>query len=224
MDTAVDARAAIAHLSAADARLGALIGRVGPCTLAAGREAPFQSLARAITYQQLSGKAAATIFSRFVALFEHSQGAAAATGDPRFPSPEAVLALDDDALRSAGLSRQKAASIRDLALHAAAGELDPDLLAGLGDEEAVEHLTRVRGVGRWTVEMYLLFQLGRPDVLPVNDLGINRAIERLYGLPGLPRPQDVRRIGAAWSPWSSVACWYLWRSLDVVTPEPATGR
>jgi len=220
----IDAGAAVAHLAEVDPRLGAVIGRVGAFTLRPDPEEPFHSLLRAITYQQLSGKAAATIFSRFLALF--AEGATA--GEPptpwthtdvRFPAPQAVLALEDEAMRSAGLSRQKIASIRDLAVHAAAGELAPDHIAGLDDEAVIEHLTRVRGVGRWTAEMYLLFHLGRPDVLPVNDLGINRAIERLYDLPALPKPDEVRRIGAPWRPWASVACWYLWRSLEVVTLE-----
>lgn len=221
MQSVIDPAAALAHLTAADPRLADVIERVGPFTMRADPEEPFHSLLRAITYQQLSGKAAATIFGRFLDLFgppgETVPGWSA--GDARFPAPEAVLALDDETMRSAGLSRQKIASIRDLAAHAAAGELAGDHLASLDDEGVIEHLTRVRGVGRWTAEMYLLFHMGRPDVLPVNDLGINRAIERLYELPALPKPDEVRRIGAPWSPWSSVACWYLWRSLDVVTIE-----
>ena len=137
----------------------------------------------------------------------------------RLPTPEEVLALDDERMRSAGLSRAKAASVRDLAIHAAAGELSHEHLSSLDDEAVITHLVRVRGIGRWSAEMFLLFTLGRPDVMPVNDLGINKAIQQLYELPAMPKPDDVRRIGEPWRPYSSVACWYLWRSLDIVTPS-----
>lgn len=129
-----------------------------------------------------------------------------------------MLALDDETLRSCGLSRQKALSIQDLARHAAAGELDGPAIEAMDDEDVIAALTRVRGVGRWTAEMYLMFHLGRPDVLPTGDLGINRAIQLLYGLEGPPKPAQVLEIGEPWRPWATVACWYLWRSLEIETP------
>jgi DNA-3-methyladenine glycosylase II len=214
-------------LRAADPVMGRLIEGVGEFGLQPDAEEPFLSLLRAIVYQQLSGKAAGTIFGRFLALFETGDGfdPAVRRTSPewkplgsRAPAPEAILAIGDEALRGAGLSRQKIASIRDLAEHAAAGELRPGVIAALPDEEVIAVLTRVRGVGRWTAEMYLIFHLGRPDVLPVNDVGINRAIQVAYGLAAPPKPPEVLRIGEPWRPWASVACWYLWRSLAVDLP------
>ena len=160
-------------------------------------------MARAIVYQQLSGKAAGTIHGRFHALY-----------GGRAPEPAELLATGDDALRAAGLSRQKVGYLRDLAARVAAGEVPLDRVERLGDDEIVAALTRVKGVGRWTAQMFLMFRLGRPDVLPDLDLGVQKAIQRAYGLAAAPTPADVLRIGAPWAPHRTVASWYLWRLLD----------
>ena len=223
-----DASDAIAHLRAGDAIMAKIIERVGAFNLREDAEDPFRSLARAVVYQQLSGKAAGTIFGRFLTLFAAESGFDGSV--PRtspdwsplelpFPPPQLVLARSDEELRAVGLSRQKVASIRDLAAHFASGELGSEAFEHWEDEEIITHLTRVRGIGRWTAEMFLLFHLRRPDVLPVNDVGINRAIQRQYGLEALPLPDDVRRIGAPWRPFASVASWYLWRTEDVRLPS-----
>ncbi len=222
---AIDDEQALAHLAAADPVMGRIITECGPYELRADATNPFASLARSIIFQQLSGKAAGTIFRRFVALFELPESVAVPVGPDwnpfaqPFPEPARVLALDDGTLRSVGLSRQKVASIRSLAEHFASGELGSEQFDSWTDEEIIVHLTRVRGVGRWTAEMFLMFHLRRPDVLPVNDVGINRAIMRRYGLEAMPLPDDVRRVGESWRPWASVACWYLWRSEDAKPPE-----
>jgi DNA-3-methyladenine glycosylase II len=214
MDDA-DLQRGVAHLEAADPALARVIGMVGPPAIRRDGPEPFRALVRAIVYQQLSGKAAGTIHGRFLALFEAEDGS-------RFPEPHEVLALDDETLRGVGLSRQKTASIRDLAAYVADGRIDSARITELSDDEVIAELTRVRGIGRWTAEMYLIFNLGRPDVLPVNDLGINRAIMNIHGLGALPSAEQVRAIGAAWRPWASIACWYLWRSTDVVLPGDST--
>lgn len=224
--TTIDEARALAHFRETDPVIARIIAEAGPFDLRADASNPFASLARSIVFQQLSGKAAGTIFGRFVALFQLPEGepaTAAADWDPflqPFPEPARVLTFDDETLRSAGLSRQKVASIRSLAEHFASGELGSEQFDSWSDEEIITHLTRVRGVGRWTAEMFLMFHLRRPDVLPVNDVGINRAIMRQYGLAAMPLADEVRRIGASWRPWASVACWYLWRSEDVKPPAP----
>jgi 3-methyladenine DNA glycosylase/8-oxoguanine DNA glycosylase len=207
----IDASSAIRHLADADPVMARLIGAAGPFAMREDSGGAFQALARSIIFQQLSGKAAGTIFGRFVGLFEELQ----ADG---FPAPGKVLEASEERLRSAGLSRQKIAAVRDLSEHFASGELGPDVFADLADDDVVANLTRVRGVGRWTAEMFLMFHLRRPDVLPVNDVGINRALRTQYGLESLPSPADVLRIGEPWRPWATVACWYLWRSEDVQAP------
>lgn len=199
-----DYSAAIAHLRQVDARLGAVIDQVGPCRLDPDRfDSHFAALARSIVYQQLSTKAAATIHGRLVALL----------GDR--VTPEAALAQSDEALRGVGLSRQKIGYLRDLAAQAASGALPLDTLDALDDEAVVAALTRVKGIGRWTVQMLLLFRMGRPDVLPELDLGIQKGLQRLYSLPELPKPKEVLSLGAHWRPHASVASWYLWRSLEL---------
>ena len=224
----IDATAAEAHLAAADPVIASLIASHGPFGLRVDAEDPFLSLSRAIVFQQLSGKAAGTIFRRYLALFDET-GAVPVDNVPRTdpawtrmaeraPQPEAVLAKTDEELRAVGLSRQKVAALRDLSLHFAEGNLSADLFEQWDDEEIATHLTRVRGIGRWSAEMYLMFHMGRPDVLPVNDVGINRAIQKLYSLDSAPKAPDVLRIGGAWRPWATVACWYLWRSEDVSVP------
>jgi DNA-3-methyladenine glycosylase II len=175
----------------------------GPCGLAARQHSdPFKALARAIVGQQLSARAAATIFSRFEALFD------------AFPTPAQVLAVPDDRLRSVGLSSQKLGYLRDLCRRIVEGELPLDVLDRMDDEAVIENLTQVKGVGRWTADMFLIFRLQRPDVLPVGDLGIVRAVQRAYKLRKAPSPARLTRIGEAWRPYRSVACWYLWASLN----------
>jgi DNA-3-methyladenine glycosylase II len=224
----IDAPSAVAHLAAADPVMGRIIAAGGPFAMREDTtHDPFHALSRSIVFQQLSGKAAGTIFGRFVAI--------ALGGEPedvrrrtdpawqagRFPAPTEVLALSEESMRAAGLSRQKAASIRSLAEHFATGDLGTRAFRDLDDDAVIARLTEVRGIGRWTAEMFLIFHLRRADVLPVNDVGINRAIMRQYGLEAMPKPPEVLRIGEPWRPHASVACWYLWRSEDVPTPEAA---
>ena len=200
-DVAVDA------LSRADKRLGRLIERVGPCTLKpeAG-VSPFQALVRAIVYQQLSGKAAGTIYSRVLALFPGG----------RFPRPEQVLKTPDDAMHRAGMSRAKVAAVKDLALKTLEGVVPPRRkLIPMDDNEIISQLVRVRGVGEWTVQMMLIFQLGRPDVLPVNDLGVRKGFMLTYDMEDMPSPLEVQDYGQRWRPYCSVASWYLWRAVEL---------
>lgn len=176
---------------------------VGPCRFAARSEGShFDHILRAIVYQQLSGRAAATIHGRVVALFEGN------------PSAAALLTATDDQLRSAGLSRQKIGYLRDLAQRAHSGELPVDRLHELADDDVIAALTRVKGIGRWTAHMFLMFRLGRPDVLPDLDLGIRKAIQLAYRLRRMPNSDRVLAIGAAWAPHRTIASWYLWRSLE----------
>ncbi len=200
-------RTAERGLAAADPLLAALIARHGRCLLAPEPDrSPYEALATAVMYQQLAGKAAETIHRRFLALFpEHV-----------FPPPAAVLAASDEQLRSAGLSRQKQAYLRDLAAKAlegvvpmASGELEH-----LSSDAIVARLAAVRGVGRWTVEMFLIFTLGRIDVLPLDDYGICTGYARAYGQERLPSASELRAAGQRWAPWRSVATWYLWRAAD----------
>ena len=205
-------RAAVRHLSRADPVLARVIGRVGPCRFAVRTEGShFHHLVRAIVYQQLSGKAAATIHRRFLDLFRSDH-----------PEPRAVAVMRLPRLRSVGLSRQKAAYIRDLARHVESGRLPLESVHELPDEAVIAALTDVKGIGVWSAHMFLMFRLGRPDVLPTLDLGIRKGVQRAYGLRQLPAPKKVQQIGAPWSPWSTIASWYLWRSLDGPTPEQRT--
>lgn len=199
-----DYRRGVAFLKREDPRLAAVIARVGPCRFVPRAEGThFEAVARAIVYQQLSGKAAGTIHDRFHGLF-----------GGRAPEPAELLAASDAALRGAGLSRQKIGYVRDLAARVASGDVPLDAIESLDDAEIVASLTRVKGVGRWTAQIFLMFRLGRPDVLPELDLGIQKGIQLAYGYPALPKPADVARVGEAWAPWRTVAAWYLWRSLD----------
>jgi len=195
-------RKAILHLKRSDPVLGSIIERVGAYKIEY-REPVFQTLVRSIVYQQLHGKAAATIFGRLQA---------AAKADPL--TPESILKLRPQRMRAVGLSPQKLSYIRELARLTRDGEVDFEHCMTLEDAAVIEHLTRVKGVGVWTVHMFLIFALRRPDVLPTGDLGIRAAIKRAYGLAELPKPEEMARIAASWRPYSSVACWYLWRSLD----------
>ncbi len=197
-------RRAIPHLRAADPVMARLIDTVGPCRLAPANEVShFEAVARSIVFQQLSGKAAATIYSRFAALCPSG-----------VVSPDNVLALSEPILRTAGLSTQKARYVRDLANRVTAGQVPIDALHTLDDADVITHLTRVKGVGVWTAQMFLLFRLGRPDVLPDLDLGVQKAIQLAYRMRKRPTPQRVQKVGAPWAPHRSVATWYLWRSLD----------
>lgn len=168
---------------------------------------PYGALVRSIVGQQLSTKAAATIYGRLIDLF-----------GGRTPTPAELLAADPEAVRAAGLSRPKVAYLRSLAEHVESGELELDRLSELADEEVADQLTAVKGLGQWTADMFLIFHLRRPDVLPVGDLGVRRAVERAYDLPGLPDPAQLTVIAEPWRPNRSLASLYLWRSLD---NEPA---
>jgi DNA-3-methyladenine glycosylase II len=168
---------------------------------------PFPALVRTITGQQISTKAAATIHGRLIASM------------PGGVTPEALLALSDDQFRQAGLSRQKIGYLRDLASKVQSGELPVGSLHELDDEAVIEAIVKVKGLGRWSAEMFLMFRLRRPDVLPVGDLGIVTAIYRLYGLRKKPKAARIIKIGEAWRPYRTVACWYLWRSLENTPPE-----
>jgi len=197
-------RKAVNHLKKSDPVLRAIIERVGPCRMEFG-EPEFSALAESIVYQQLNGKAAATIFERFVAL----------AGDPL--TPDGLLKLSDEQLRSVGLSKQKSAYLKDLAAKTAAGLLDFVRLPQLSDDEVIEHLTQVKGIGVWTAHMFLMFSLQRPNVLPTGDYGVQMAIKKHYKKRKLPKPRDMEKIARAWEPYRSVACWYMWRSLDIKT-------
>ncbi len=181
--------------------MAAIIERVGPYKIQY-REPVFETLVRSIVYQQLSGKAASTIFGRL----------ADATGVP--VTPPSILKLTPKKMRSLGLSRQKSDYIRDLAKKTAAGEVDFEQCLTLDDSAIIEHLTAVKGIGVWTVHMFLIFALRRPDVLPVGDLGVRAAIKKAYGLEAMPTTAESERIAASWKPYCSVASWYLWRSLE----------
>jgi len=198
---------AVAHLKRVDPILGDVIDRVGPYEIPR-RPERFQALVRAIIFQQLAGRAAQTIHDRFVRQ----------VGGKRFPTPALVLAATDEAMRSAGLSRGKMTYIRDLAAHVRDRTLDFHRFPKMDDDAIVSDLTRVRGIGRWTAEMYLMFNLHRPDVFPVDDLGVRNAVARLYGMSQPPPPKELLAFGERWRPYRSVAAWYLWQSMRVVTP------
>jgi 3-methyladenine DNA glycosylase/8-oxoguanine DNA glycosylase len=206
---AYDPEAAVAYLKRVDPVLARVIDAVGPFALAT-RGGVFPSLARAIVFQQLAGAAARAIWQRVL------QALAADT--EHFCSPEQLLACAEDSLREAGLSRQKLAYLRDLAEKFASGELNEAELALLDDEAVIRRVTAVKGIGRWTAEMLLIFTLGRPDVLPVDDLAVRRAFQRLYALDHLPKAEEMVRIAEPWRPYRSVGTWYLWRSANVVLP------
>jgi DNA-3-methyladenine glycosylase II len=198
-------RKAILHLKQSDPVLAEIIEQVGPYKMSYDEPA-FHSLAEAIVYQQLHGKAAATIFKRLTDL----AGAGRLT-------PENILKLSEEQMRAVGLSKQKLTYLRDLAAKTHSGELDFARLPDLPDTEVIKHLTQVKGIGVWTAHMFLMFALRRPDVLPTGDLGIQMAIRKHYRKRKLPKPIQMEKIAKNWSPYRSVACWYLWRSLDVKT-------
>ncbi len=197
-------RKAISHLKKSDPVLAAIIKRIGPCRMQFG-EPTFHSLAEAILYQQLNGKAAVTIFNRFIAV----------AGDPL--TPEGILKLTDAQMRGVGLSRQKTVYLRDLSAKTKAGLLEFERLPELSEPEVIEHLTQVKGVGVWTAHMFLMFTLRRPDILPTGDYGVQAAIKKHYKKRKCPKPAAMEKIAKPWAPYRSVACWYLWQSLDVKT-------
>src|SRR5438045_4144595 len=223
-------RKAILHLKKSDPVMRGIIERIGPCRMKFG-EPVFHSLAEAIIYQQLNGRAAETIFNRFAAL----------AGNPL--TPEGILKLTPEQMRSVGLSQQKSSYLRDMAERADRGELDFSRLGKMSDDEVIEHLTQVKGVGVWTAHMFLMFTLRRPNILPVGDFGVRMAMLKHYlekkaskngpargsvARKGkktkpekikimLPTPEQMEKIAKRWEPYRSIACWYLWQSLDVKT-------
>lgn len=198
--------AALQHLQKADRILARIIRQIGPCPLAPRRGVqPWQALVRSVAYQQLNGTAAQTIFNRFLALFPGT----------KFPTPEQIVTASDEQLRSAGLSRAKAAAIKDIAAKTIAGVvLERRAIARLSDSEIIERFTTIRGVGPWTVEMLLMFTLGRLDVLPATDYGVRSGFALVYGWKKLPLPQEILAHGERWRPYRSIASWYMWRAVD----------
>lgn len=215
-----DAEEAVRALAAADPKLGRLIERAGPFTLRLPtQQSPFEALLRSILYQQLHGKAAAAIHTKLLASFEP------VSGPGKHPSAQHVLDCPNEQLREAGISHNKALAIRDLAAKTVDGTV-PSLARckKMSDEDIIEHLTQVRGIGRWTVEMFLMFRLGRPDVLPVSDYGVRKGFALTFqGLKPdakvtpdlLAKPDAMERRGRKWAPWRSVASWYMWRACDL---------
>ena len=197
----------LAHLAGADAVLGGLIRAVGPCGLEVSSPCePFRALAQAIAHQQLHRSAANSILRRMIE----------SCGQGAFPTPQMLLAAPVGTLRAAGFSSAKVAALRDLAEKTVAAVVpNATQLLGLSDEQIIERLTQVRGIGRWTVEMMLMFELGRPDVLPVDDFGVRSGFRAAYGLQRLPRPQVLAAWGERWRPYRSTAAWYLWRALEL---------
>jgi DNA-3-methyladenine glycosylase II len=198
---------AIEHLCRSDKLLARLIKKVGPCTMKIrSRRTPFVALVSAVTYQQLNGVAAETILKRFLALYPGK----------RFPAPEDVLATPEELMRGAGLSRAKTAAIKDLAAKTVEGIVPTSReILKLTNEEIIERLTRVRGVGPWTVEMLLMFTLGRFDVLPSTDYGVRKGFAVTFGRKDLPTPKELLEYGERWRPHRSTAAWYLWRALEL---------
>ncbi|HEY2082607.1 MAG TPA: DNA-3-methyladenine glycosylase [Verrucomicrobiae bacterium] len=200
---------AVEYLCRADKSLARLIKKVGPCTMKPHRQrTPFVALVTAVTHQQLNGTAAKTILKRVLALYPGK----------RFPTPEDVLATPDDRLRTAGLSRAKVAAIKDIAAKTVAGVVPGSrVITKLSNEEILERLTSVRGVGPWTVEMLLMFTLGRTDVLPATDYGVRKGFALAFGWKDLPTPKELLEYGERWRPHRSTAAWYLWRALELPT-------
>lgn len=197
---------AVKHLAEADKVLGRLIKKVGPCLWKPRkRRSPFEALIQSVAYQQLNGTAAATIFGRVKGLYPGR----------RFPSPQDLLDTPDDLLRGAGLSRAKVAAIKDIAAKTLAGIVPTSrVIARMDDATIISQLTTIRGVGPWTVEMLLIFKLGRTDILPVTDYGVRKGFALTYQLKALPTPAELLAHGEKWRPYRSIAAWYLWRSLD----------
>ena len=198
---------ALQHLTKTDKVLGRLIRRVGPCRLKPKRRrSPFEALVQSVAYQQLNGTAAATILGRVKALYPHR----------RFPTPQDLLNTPDEQLRAAGLSRAKIMAVKDIAAKTLNGVV-PSLsaIAQMSEEEIVAQLLTIRGVGPWTVEMLLIFTLGRPDVLPTTDYGVRKGFALTYGWKELPRPKELLEFGEKWRPHRTTAAWYFWRALEL---------
>ena len=198
--------AARKHLSAVDPVMAQLIRETGPCKLEHEPwRSPFQSLVQAVAHQQLNGTAASTILTRFKKLFPRR----------RFPRPEDLAGVTDDQIRACGFSFAKIAAIRDIAAKTFDGTIPSSrAIAGLSDADIIERLTRARGVGQWTVEMLLIFQLGRPDVLPADDFGIRNGFRLAYKKRAMPKPKEILKFGKRWRPHATTAAWYLWRAAD----------
>jgi len=198
--------AALEHLRTQDPVMAGLIARLEPCEIKPiPRRSPFESLVRAVAHQQLHGKAADTILKRFIALVPGC----------RFPRPEDVLKLSEESLRAAGFSRGKIAAIHDIARRTLAGVVPTGrTLNQWSDDEIVERLTQCRGIGRWSVEMLLIFKLARPDVLPVDDFGVRDGFRAAYGRATAPKPKELLEFGERWRPHRTTASWYLWRAAD----------
>jgi DNA-3-methyladenine glycosylase II len=195
---------ALAHLHKVDPVLGKLIDRVGKFDWRR-REDPYLALVRAILFQQLAGPAASAIMRRFFGYYGDEDIA---------PSPKQILETTDEQLRSVGVSRQKAGYLRDLALHIVEGRLDLEAMPGLSEEEVTKQITAVKGLGEWSAHMFLMFHLGRPDVMPVGDLGVRNGMKIVYGLEEPPTPKDALKIGEPWAPYRSVGSWYMWRASE----------
>jgi DNA-3-methyladenine glycosylase II len=207
-------REAVTHLSR-DPAMAALIARAGRCRLKPVQRSPYEALVRAIAHQQLHARAAEAILGRFLALYPGAD----------FPPPEAVLSTPDPALRATGFSMSKIAAIRDICGRTLDGTVPTRRAASrLTDAQLIERLTSLRGVGQWTVEMLLIFTLGRPDVLPVDDFGVREGYRVLHGLAIQPRPKDLATLGEAWAPWRSYAAWYLWRAAEAAKQAGAQSR
>jgi DNA-3-methyladenine glycosylase II len=202
--TAFSVEEALAHLRGVDEALAGLIERVGAYD-APRRSDPYAALVRAILFQQLAGAAASAIQRRFFAMY---------SDEDKPPSPPQMLETTDEQFRSAGVSRQKAGYLRDLAAHVTDRRLDLQGLPALSDAEVIQQVTAVKGLGEWSAHMFLMFHLGRPDVLPVGDLGVRHGMRITYGLPGLPTPKEALGIGAPWAPFRSVGSWYMWRAVE----------
>ncbi|MBX7111323.1 MAG: DNA-3-methyladenine glycosylase 2 family protein [Dehalococcoidia bacterium] len=201
-------RRAEAALREADPVLAALIEAHGPFRPRPGGD-PYSSLVRTILFQQLAGPAARAIDRKWRALY---------SDDSRTPTPREILETADEQFRAAGVSRQKASYLRDLALHVADGRLDFDAIGRLPDDDVIARLTDVHGLGEWSAHMFLMFELGRPDVLPTGDTGMRKGMQVAYGLPEMPTPVRARDIAAPWTPYRSVGAWYMWRAVDTFTP------
>jgi DNA-3-methyladenine glycosylase II len=200
---------ALVHLRKTDSALGALIDRVGAYD-APRRSDPYAALVRAILFQQLAGAAATAIQRKFFALY---------SAEDKPPAPPQLLETSDEQFRSAGVSRQKAGYLRDLAAHVVDGRLNLPALPSLSDEEVIAEVTAVKGLGEWSAHMFLMFHLGRPDVLPVGDLGVRHGMRITYGLPEIPTPKEALVIGQPWAPYRSVGSWYMWRATEPTTPD-----
>ncbi len=206
-------RRAIRHLQQADPVMAGIIERIGPFKMRY-REPSFDAMARSIVFQQLHGKAAATIFERVRCACLNGS---VPSGDGL--TPASILALSETQLRTCGLSRQKLSYLRDLAQRTTSGEIDFSRLPEMSDEDVIEHLTRVKGIGVWSAQMFLMFALRRPNVMPTADYGINAAIKKAYRKRQMPKPRQILKISQPWNPYRSVACWYLWRYAELKDPS-----